>query len=318
MQLFENVPLLVTSCGSRKRSRRQPVRLLPDPKAPSLRAAVMAWKGSLAGAVHHESVSALYSGRAFSEVRAVRAALGADLYIVSAGLGLVHESDSAPNYDLTIADESSPLAGLLRMAGVRPADWWRELGEAGVGRGSLTSLIRGNGCGLTLIAMPSGYLEMVAPEIESVPQRERTGLRIFTSPFGVDALPAGLKCSALPYDERLESLSGYAGTRSDFPQRALRHFVQCLAGHRLGLDAAREAVAKALQGLQYRDTPARVRLADHDIRQLLRQNWTAHRGSSTRLLAFLRREAGVACEQGRFRDIWRGLRDELAAEGVSR
>lgn len=318
MQFSEDVPLVITSCSSRKRSRGQPVRPTFDFRTMSLRAAVESWKGCLLSATHREWVSALYVGRAFSEVHAVRAALGADLYVVSAGLGLVHESDRGPNYDLTIADESSPLVGLLRVAGVRSADWWHELSAIGIGRGGLASLICGNRGGLTLIAMPTTYLEMVAPEVESVPDRERTGLRIFTSPAGVEVLPATLRRFALPYDERLESLSGYSGTRSDFPQRAMKHFVQCLGGHQLGLDAAREAVAKALQELDYRVIPARTRLPDEDIKQLLRKNWAAHRGSSTRLLTFLRREAKVACEQGRFRDIWRCLRDELAAEGVSR
>lgn len=309
--------LVITNCSNRKRSRRLPVRFACDPDATSLNSAAVKWGRTLANAAHTQAVSALYGGRAFSEARFVRTLLGADLFVVSAGLGLVHESDTAPNYDLTIADESSPLAELLRSEGLGPTDWWRQLGTVGVGRGSLASVIRDNEGGLTLIAMPTTYLEMVAPEVESMPERERAGLRIFSSPAGVASLPAVLKHCALPYDERLESVVGFAGTRSDFPQRAMRHFVQRVGGHQIALDAAREAVAKSLRGLDCRAIPARTRLSDHEIEQLLRRNWVAHKGSSGRLLAFLRREAKVACEQSRFRDIWRGLRDELAAEGNS-
>jgi hypothetical protein len=317
VQLFGMKPLLITSCSNRKRSRREPVRLVRDFDSMSLSAAAKSWKAVLESAADFELVSALYGGRAFSEMRSVCTSLSTDLYIVSAGLGLVHESDRAPNYDLTIADDSSLLAATLRAAKARPVDWWRELREVGIGRGSLAALIRGSGPRLTLLAMPAGYLEMVAPELQSMPDLERAGLRIFTSPAGLASLPAGFKRVALPYDERLESVRGFAGTRSDFPQRALRHFVEFLGGHRLTLDDARAAVATALNGLDYRRIPSRTRLADRDIENLLRQNWVAHQGSSTRLLAFLRHEAKVACEQSRFRNIWRGLKEERAAERAS-
>jgi hypothetical protein len=122
----------------------------------------------------------------------------------------------------------------------------------------------------------------------------------------------------MPYDERLESLPGHAGTRVDFPQRAMLHFVSELDGHCLDLEAGRHAVVTALDGLAAREIPARVRMDDAQIATMLRRHWTEHGGSSTKLLRFLRREAQIACEQGRFRDIWRGIKVEMNAKAVTR
>ena len=43
---------------------------------------------------------------------------------------------------------------------------------------------------------------------------------------------------------------------------------------------------------------------------MLHKSWESHGGSSTRLLRYLRDEALVACEQGRFRSLWHQVRAE--------
>jgi hypothetical protein len=121
----------------------------------------------------------------------------------------------------------------------------------------------------------------------------------------------------MPYDDRLESVPHYSGTRTDFPQRALLHFVTELDGHYLDWSAGAKAVSQSLTGLSTRHIPTRTRLDDAEITNVLRRHWTDYGGSSTRLLRFLRREAQIACEQGRFRDIWRGLKAEMNAKGAT-
>jgi hypothetical protein len=116
----------------------------------------------------------------------------------------------------------------------------------------------------------------------------------------------------MPYDDRLES-SGIPGTRADFPQRALKHFVCELAAHKAPVDRARRSVEAALAKLQAPETPRRERISDEQVSALLRDGWDRHQGQSSRLLRFLRDEQGVACEQRRFRDLWRKLSAEYAA-----
>lgn len=108
----------------------------------------------------------------------------------------------------------------------------------------------------------------------------------------------------LPYDERLEGLPNYAGTRTDFPQRALLHFVQELDGHRRDFGTAHASVLFEMSKLKKPELPVRVKKSDEEIMALLAKNWDKYDGASGRLLRFLRDEKKVACEQSRFRRLW--------------
>jgi hypothetical protein len=158
---------------------------------------------------------------------------------------------------------------------------------------------------------------MVHDDLARISRSSAMRLRIFTSESGRTVVPTSAQECVLPYDDRLETLRGFDGTRSEFPQRALRHFVECLNGHELELADACTAVANALRGLGRRSIPERERKTDEQIASLLHEQWVRYSGSSTRLHRFLRDEALIACEQRRFRDIWRRVReDRLLHVGV--
>jgi hypothetical protein len=152
---------------------------------------------------------------------------------------------------------------------------------------------------------------MVSADMSTLPEEALKSIRLFTSPLGRRLLPEALKNCALPYDERLEMLKGFAGTQADFPQRAMRHFVSRLMDPRQGADSARSAVMAALRECDEPSRPTRARLSDSEIKVLLRKNWADGKGQSSFLLAQLRRGLGVACEQGRFRELWREVRAEM-------
>jgi hypothetical protein len=162
-----------------------------------------------------------------------------------------------------------------------------------------------------LLAVPSAYLGLLARELADLSEADIARLRIITSPHGASTLPARLQSTVMPYDERLEGLEAYAGTRSDFPQRALRHYVAVLEGHSLPLEAARQQVSEAMTALRKPVLPERQRKTDEEIMALLRKNWARFNGSATPLLRFLRDEALVACEQSRFRSLRQHLLTEL-------
>lgn len=308
MQFSSLPPLVLTNCTGRKRQGNAVVRFPNGRRATCLRSMATMWRTALQSSPDRYPARSLYAGRSIHDALKASSLAGGELLVVSAGVGLVHEDDLVPAYDLTVVEESGDLAKALSALDSTASEWWAELGSAGVGRGPIAEFLRARPTRKALIALPSGYLEMVSADLDSLRDSELKLLRIFTSPAGAAALPPRLHSSLMPYDTRLESLPGHAGTRADFPQRAMRHFVESLNAHRLDLASARRAVEQSLQGLPKRQTPIRTRLSDEAIAQLLEANWHAHGGSSTRLLRFVRREAGVACEQRRFRDIWRGVR----------
>ena len=123
-------------------------------------------------------------------------------------------------------------------------------------------------------------------------------------------LASRLRRCVMPYDERLEGHERFAGTRSDFPQRAMRHFVEELDGQYLDVERANDAVETAMAQLKRPVLPQRARKTDEEIIKLIRSQWMTHDGSSLRLLRYLRDEALVACEQSRFRGLWHRVRAE--------
>jgi hypothetical protein len=276
-----------------------------------------AWHGIYEDAPKVRLVRDLYVGRSFSEAyKAARSAAG-ELFAISAGLGVVHELQEVPSYDLTVADATNPLALTLSTHGWSAQQWWQALNGTGVGNGPVARLARRYPASPLLLALPSGYLQMIEPDLLSLDAPARGRLRIFSSLPGVCRLADALQPFALPYDERLEAVSGFSGTRTDFPQRALRHFVEELAGHRLDIETAKARVSDSLRGHSARQIPSRQKLSDSEIAGVLRAQWARHKGSSTLLLRYLRQEAQIACEQKRFSIIWQGLKADHATRGTS-
>lgn len=246
----------------------------------------------------------LYQGRSIRDTNVVADHLDAPWFVVSAGLGLVPADLMVPVYDCTVAP-GSDLDKRLKRIGSNAKEWWNEITSDGPR--SLSKLIETSP---TLIAMPSTYLEMVCDDLSSISAAACRNLRIFTSKAGREFVPERLIDCVMPYDDRLESVKGCAGTRSDFPQRAMRHFVQVLNGTRLSLEASRNAVDFALANLHYPVRAPGVRVTDDEIKQLLRAEWNRYLGKSTLLLRFLRDDARISCEQKRFSRIWRSVAAE--------
>jgi hypothetical protein len=314
--LFMSKHLVITNCTSRKRQGSQVVSLPIGATYPHVESLATAWRSLYSEAPKVRAVRDLYLGRSFSDAKKAALALEGDLYVISSGLGVAHERDDAPSYDLTTVDATNPLALTLAAHQWTPATWWQALNKTGIGHGPLATLGTGSATSLMLIALPLGYLGMITPDLLGLPVVDRLRLRIFSSSAGVTGLHPDLQPYALPYDDRLESISGHAGTRTDFPQRALRHFVQELQGHLLSLQEAKSLVALALNGRQPREIPRRTKLTDLEITVVLRQQWRHHKGNSAQLLRHLRQEAQIACEQKRFQGIWQSLKAEYSRNGV--
>ena len=280
----------------------------------SLTALAQAWQQQVlaVGQGQLHAAGDLYGGRSITEARHTANSLSAPLHIVSAGHGLLHADDRIPSYDVTVTPASdNPLHRCLLRLGRSPADWWPALIEAfGVQR-SLTGLVKDFPESLVLLAVPSVYLTLLSRELANLSDDALSRLRVLTSSYGASTLPARLQTTVMPYDERLEGLAAYAGTRSDFPQRALRHFVTVLGGHALPLDTGRQSVQEAMRALRKPALPARQRKTDDEIILLLRQNWDRLNGSCTALLRCLRDDALVSCEQSRFRSLHRHLLAEF-------
>lgn len=174
----------------------------------------------------------------------------------------------------------------------------------------LASLIEGAPDTTFLIALPSSYISLVKTDLETVTPGCRQRLFLFTSSFGASLLSPDWQINVMPYDDRLEA-TRRAGTRADFPQRAMRHFVADLQAVDLSLSQATSRVQSVMTALTAPLSPNRERKTDEELRSLLLRNWARCGGSSSKLLRFLRDEALVSCEQSRFRGLWLSLRAQM-------
>jgi hypothetical protein len=306
--------IVATNCTNRKRVGDGTVTLTAADMSGSLSSVAARWGRAIKTVPRLKQAQDIYMGRAFSEARQVTATLGGALHIISAGLGVVGAAEAIPSYNLTVADGDNSLKPLLTQLGKRPSDWWMALTKELGPQRSVRALLEKNADALVLLALPGSYIALIAEDLASLTQRQLNRVRIITSDHGRTLVPEHARQAALPYDERLEG-SSYVGTRTDFPQRALRHFVEALTGHELSIDDARASVSAAMDALTKPVIPARERKTDSEILALLRKNWDRFDGASSRLLRYLRDEALVACEQSRFRSLWCHLQQDLANKG---
>lgn len=235
------------------------------------------------------------------------------MYIASAGLGMTSASEAVPAYDMTVADSGATILPILRKIGSDTTDWWRSLNTARGHPRPIASEMHRLKRATWYLAMPGTYLTMLTEELLQLPAEAIDRIRIFTSSGWARSAPQVLSNQVLPYDDRLEG-TRLAGTRGDFAQRALLHFLEDLGGHVLPMDEAREMVTMAMALSVRRELPSRSKKSDEEIIQILRNNWHQHDGVGGRLLRFLRDKALIQCEQSRFKSLWHAVRDEINRE----
>jgi len=307
--------ILITSCTNRKKATGEVVRLYPSDKAKTVELLAKLWIARVNAAQRREPASTLYRGRAFSEAKRSAYVAKAALFVVSAGHGIVNCDELLPSYDLTVAASSdNQLHSMLHRMNKTDTDWWQALTKNFAEPRSLVALFNNHAlenC-IVLLAVPSTYLSMLHEDLMSLKDEHISRLRIITSEFGAARLTGKLREMVLPYDERLEGNASYAGTRNDFAQRALRHFVEELHGHELPFGIAHERVTSAMKVLTKRNPPIREKKSDQSIEDLLLQNWHRCRGSQSSLLRWLRDDQLVSCEQGRFRLLWQRVKLRIA------
>ena len=267
------------------------------------------WIELLRGAEPGTAASDLYCGRAFRQAEAAAISARATFLVVSAGLGLVSATTRIPSYSLTVSPGAEDNVLLRISGGASSAEWWGDFARRSPFRTELAEAAR-LADGPILLALSASYLEMIASELLGLPPRTRGRLRIFTL-TPVSALSEGLRAYVLPYDARFDGPnSPMPGTRGDFAQRALGHFVNMIlaADSRSDLDGHAEAVEQMLAKLRPQRMPVRTKLSDPDITKLIHSHWRDARGQSGRMLRFLRDDLGIACEQGRLRDLFRAAK----------
>jgi hypothetical protein len=292
-------------CSLRASSCKTHVEKLARENQASVEAA---WQALIAGEKHLTTARQLYRGRAFALALHAADKLHADLGIISAGLGYIRGHTRVPSYDLTVRP-GSPSSVTNRVRGTfDPQSWWSSVASGPFSTPLVEDM---EDRPLVALCLSRGYALLIARDLLTALRKPSSEIRIFGLSI-IKCLPADLRPFVLPYDERLSQV-GLAGTRVDFPQRALAHYVEFVAPE-TGVDLKREHDAVNRMLLRVRHLPPRVqkRVEDQVIKELIRNLIPQLGPSRTRILAHLRHSRGLSCEQRRFASLFNAVRAETA------
>jgi hypothetical protein len=222
--------------------------------------------------------------------------------VISAGLGYVRGDTPIPSYDLTVR-QRGPGSISARVTGeFSYQDWWNS-----VAVGPFASSLPAEGSpdrhSFILLCLSKDYARLVQRDLVEVAKAGIDRIRIFG--LSIErALPDALRPAVLPYDERLGGL-GNAGTRVDFPQRALLDYARNVASAMGDIAKERELIRVRLDGGQRPHSRPQRRTDDANIKKLIVNLLPTIGPSRSRLLAHIRHEEGLSCEQSRFSNLFR-------------
>lgn len=298
---------VLTSCTQRKRSGlSEPLTvnlLLPGSYAETAR--------SWANLAHHEAskvpANYLYVGRPIKEASTAAAFLNAPLHFISTGFGLIHETTLLPNYDLTVARGHNNLESTITDTPFSPKKWWHAINRVRGSASPLQQLISDHPNAVFLIALSRTYLLMIQEELGAISPSDVPRIRLFTSTDGTRTIPEDILPAWVPYDERFDGhTSPNPGTRSDFPQRVMNHFVHHVLDRRSpNLDTEKQHVLNLLSQYSVRQHPERLRKTDIELIEIIHKHWDQAQGQASKMLRVLRDDLLISCEQKRFAGLFR-------------
>lgn len=277
---------------------------------------VAAWK-KRADDWHGSTVTArrLYAGDHWSVAREIQSFRPGghpiNLWVISAGFGLLALDTPIPAYSATFSTRHPDTVVLPEAvtegdeAAICKRQWWNALTSLEWSREkpiSLTDLAAEfSDCPL-LIAASRNYLHAIQDDLETVTKQLQSADLLALVSGGTDDL-GQLTSNLVPCDARLQPLVG--GILRSLNVRALRHYLQNFSGGKIGCRTMSTAFQAMLHQSPPRIRPQRLAVTDDELRQFVSTAiMTRTHVSQTRLLQELR-ASGRACEQTRFRTVFR-------------
>jgi hypothetical protein len=254
----------------------------------------------------------LYAGPYWSVVRdlpdvAAAAGVEAKLWVASAGYGLVPGDVALHGYSATFRSGVADSVPTRIDADPFPKQltaWWKALSTwHGPSRGtprSLHRLAEKEGDTIVVLASPR-YVQAMADDLRGAAEVLGDQLLIVTShdPGPDDALAANV----VPSQESL--IRHVAGARPALHARVARHILEHVGEHPLSARALRARYTRLVNSSDYARPPDRQPMTDQEVRRFIRRQLGADPDlTHSRLLRVLR-DRGRACEQTRFRSLFR-------------
>ena len=309
----------VASCTERKRATIPPDLRLRSVDAGPMARRVEQWWERLGQQAPRYIARDLYAGEHWSVVQDALALLGdASLWVASAGYGLIAASANVLPYSATFAQgtpdsvTSGPTPGQSRVDLLQA--WWSALcdlpgPQKGVPR-SLGALARSAPNAPLLIVGSPDYIRAMRLDLLAARDALATPhlLTVISNhDLGSDA---ALAPHLIPVDERCRTLLG--GTMQGLNARVARSLLEWGRSGPLTAPRLRERYDSMVSDAEKPPKFNRDRMDDKDVLAFLRGALTEDPRAGWTLLLRTLRANGRACEQGRFRELHRQVREDLA------
>lgn len=306
-------PILITTCSNRKlQAPSEQLRARNLPKGTLEQTAERWWANVEADSDTHYAKD-LYGGRSFREAELASKANTSPLYVISAGLGLIHPDQQIPAYDLTLSRTSEDFIKKKIVEPIDDAEWWETVNVTHGASTPIANLIHKHDDTIVLIASSEGYTRLISEDLCALKLEGQLRLRIF-GPQNLSAIPGRLHKNVMPYGVSFDGPdSPIPGTKGDFAQRALRHFVEQILPVNSSISAPEQHhEAIQLVSADWRDPTKiqRTQKSDDEIIDLVQNLWDRAKGGSGRMLRILRDEEQIACEQSRFAALFKQAKEK--------
>jgi hypothetical protein len=229
---------------------------------------------------------------------------GGEVFVVSAGFGLVRLDAPLVSYDatFTLGQKSSVIPGKPRID-ERPL-WWQTVAdwagpEANRPR-TVTSLVRSAPDASFLVVLSEPYLRALQPDLEAARSAVAGGSLAVLGPH-LNSLVDLL----LPFSVRLQGRVG--GPRSTLGLCLAAQLLDSLDPSDWSVSGFRQTLGRWVEALPASRSAPRTRLNDTAVRDFIREELDKTPGASTGSLLGRLRRSGRACGQERFERLFSEL-----------
>ena len=304
--------LIVTSCTGRKRFETPPHLDVSNLPMGNLKMVSEKWVASCKTEVTLYPPKRLYIGRPMVDARRACNLANSDLNIISAGLGLISDHNRIPSYNLTVQKQSPHSIQTKIIEPIEPKQWWEYLNIAQQKKNPVANLVSNNKGQLVLIACPKNYAKLIEDDLLTLEKSDFERVRII-GPKTYENFPKQIQKIILPYDNNFDGPdSPIPGTRTDFAQRALLHFVKEVLNRQTqqkDLDFHFNYIRNLMKEMRPPKQIARTTMNDDQIVLIIKRCWGRAEGKSGKMLRVLRDQENVACEQSRFAKLFKIARE---------
>ena len=310
---------LVVSCTDRKRmpaSRELQLRNHPN----DLDERAERWVESIANSDEVTLPAAeMYKGEHWSVVEeatrsTVAGGLEVELWIASAGYGLIRGTDHIASYGATFAT-GSPDSVTRKQSSSDPsldaAEWWNHLivrKRKVRAPSSITELAAADTSSPILLALSSSYVRAVESDLlQAADLLDSPGQLLLVS---AGSSKASLNHVRVPTDARFQHAFG--GSRLSLNIRVAKHVIENSPQHNWNGAEVRQLLERELAQqpdvVQYH----RKALSDDAVRKFIAKELSRDSGASQSRLLRRLRDRNLACEQKRFGQLYLSVREGVA------